>query len=91
MSEPGPVEGSCGKMTVQIEKREPSMVVQMLASGLGSIIGGELAGALRWSPLGRAFGSLAGALVGHCAVTYRIVLGKKGESGTSPMAVSDRR
>jgi hypothetical protein len=90
-----PVEDALHRVGVHLEKKpDVHPVTQMLAGGLGGIAGGQLGAIAGLGVLGRALASLAGAIVGHIAVTYDVRLERpdRDEDGKdSPMAVSDRR
>jgi hypothetical protein len=91
-----PLEEALEKIGVHLERKDVNPVTQMIASGVGSIAGTIAGSLLRFGTIGRAVTSLAGAVIGHVAVTYRISIEKPkadGEVSTppSPMAVSDRR
>ncbi len=92
-----PLEEVLEKVGVHLEKREVNPITQMIASGLGSIAGGIVGGHFfHLGTVGKAITSLAGAVVGHVAVTYRFHLEKPRADGEvdrpeSPMTVSDRR
>lgn len=92
-----PLEEALEKVGVHLERKDVTPLTQMIASGLGSIaghVGGSLMGL---GTIGKAVSSLAGAVIGHVAVTYRIHLERpkkqddEGEVRESTMAVSDRR
>jgi hypothetical protein len=90
---PDPFDDALHMAGVRLERKtNVHSVTQMLAQGLGAIAGGELGGLAGFGSLGRALSALAGAIVGHVAVTYDVKL-ERPERGDDrgPMAVSDRR
>ena len=95
-----PLEAALEKVGVRLEKKDVSPITQMIAGGVGGIAGSVVGGSvLKLGAIGKAVASLAGAVIGHVVVTYRIHLEKpkaQGEEGQidqpdSPMSVSDRR
>lgn len=68
-----PLEEALEKVGVRLEKKDVSPITQMIASGVGSIAGHVVGGSLlHLGTIGKAVTSLAGAVVGHVAVTYRV-------------------
>jgi hypothetical protein len=95
-----PLEEALAKIGVHLEKKDVNPVTQMIAGGVGGIAGSVLGGSVfNLGAIGKAVASLAGAVIGHVAVTYRIHLEKPAprsdepisEPPESPMSVSDRR
>ncbi|MGE0709186.1 MAG: hypothetical protein AB7N76_19720 [Planctomycetota bacterium] len=78
---------------VYVEPREASAVHQIVASGLGSVLGRAAANAARLGPLGALVGMIGGACAGHFLVTHRFSLGgpRRRNDPESPARYSDRR
>jgi hypothetical protein len=89
-----PLEDALARVGVRLEKKpDVHPVTQMLASGLGGIVGGELGALAGLGLLGKALSSLAGAVVGHVASSYNVRLVRPADAAapSEPMAWSDRR
>lgn len=79
MTQDDPVTDALKKLGVRVEPVEASPFKQMLASGLGGIIGSAIGAGLGMSWLGRALCSLGGSVAGQVAVTHRVSCGDEGE------------
>jgi hypothetical protein len=78
-----PVEDGLKALGVSVEKREDlSPTTQMIAIGLGSILGSYGGALMGFGLIGRALVSLAGAAAAQVAVTYRI--GPREDQGDQP-------
>ena len=89
-----PLKDGLKKLGVHVERREATVLQQMLGSGLGGIIGQGIGLAVGASWLGRGLISLAGSIAGHMVVTHRVVYEPKtggDPAPESPMGWSDRR
>lgn len=92
-----PLTDGLKKVGVHIEPREATVMQQMLASGVGGIIGSAVGAALGLGLIGRGLTSLGGSIAGHLAVTHRVtydpprrfVDGEPRPEGPAPW--SDRR
>jgi hypothetical protein len=75
-----PLEEALEKVGVRLEKKDVSPLTQMIAGGLGGIAGSVGGSLLGLGTIGKAIASLAGAVTGHVAVTYRVRLEKRGST-----------
>ena len=89
MKKTDPFEDALARVGLEAEKKDVTPVTQMIASGLGGVAGSVASGAAGFGPVGRAVGSLFGAVAGHIAVTYRIH--RKAPAPEPQAAWSDRR
>jgi hypothetical protein len=90
----GPVGDLLHPLGLAVEPREVGPIAQIVASGVGSLIGSVVAAAAGYGMVGRAVASIGGAVLGHVVVTNRIVREprvERVEGPASPVAVSDRR
>ena len=74
MRKKDPLEEALEKVGVHLEKKDVNPVTQMIASGLGGLAGNVGGSMLKLGIIGKGVLALAGAVVGHVAVTYRIHL-----------------
>jgi hypothetical protein len=96
MRKKDPLEEALEKVGVHLEKKDVNPVTQMIASGLGGLAGNIGGSMLKLGFIGKGILGLAGAVIGHVAVTYRIHLERPKDEGEmaapeSPMPYSDRR
>lgn len=89
MKKTDPFEDALSRVGLEAEKKDVTPVTQMLASGFGGLAGSLASGAAGFGPIGRAVGSLLGAVAGHIAVSYRIH--RKADAPEPQAAWSDRR
>jgi hypothetical protein len=90
----GPVQELLQPLGLAVEPREVGPIPHIIATGVGSLLGYSLMASARLGFIGCAVGSIGGAVLGHVAVTHRIVCAPRRERADrpeSPMAVSDRR
>jgi hypothetical protein len=71
MNKPDPLEEALEKVGIHLEKKEVSPITQMLAGGVGGILGSVAGGMLGLGWIGKAFTALGGSIVGHVGVSYR--------------------
>jgi hypothetical protein len=88
MTQDDPIADALKKVGVHVERVEASPMKQMLASGLGGIIGSAIGAGLGMSWLGRALCSLGGSVAGQVAVTHKVTC--DGDGQRQPMGFEDR-
>lgn len=89
-----PVQELLQPLGVRAEPREVDPIPHIVATGVGSLAGSLLAALGGFGMIGRAVGSIGGAVVAHVLVTHRFTRAPAAEKHggpESPMAVSDRR
>jgi hypothetical protein len=81
-----PVSDAFERAGIHVERREAGPYEQMIASGVGGIVGTALAAAAGSGWIGRALASLGGSIVGHLAITHRVIIERPGDDRRRPVA-----
>lgn len=88
-----PLSDALRPLGIEVERREAGPIEQIVASGVGGIVGNLIGSGLGLGLVGRGALGILGSIAGHLAVTHRVVPPPTvaPDGPESPMRYSDRR